>query len=351
MVMDERSQTDRSQSEKANNDTIIRVASYHRRDFDLAVINTNPSDHEQVRSSMNGTTCFPSVNIGRLDCLPLEIILEICLLLDIRSLFRFRQVNRRAQRIVSTVRGYRETIAYALEALCVILRMKIAPHFTLHDLFSVLCTRDCLVCGSFGGFVFLPTLMRCCFSCIRGNHLPPVMSVANAKRLVNLSSTHLLKSIPVIKTIPGIYSLDEKPQKRAMRIVAKEHIAGIQRCQINEEAQQIRPKNSSLLYYMVSIALPYLDTTSGDIQSGVCCSGCQVALEEALRISRVEANAFTLRDKVYSHDGFVEHFHKCRKAQSLLALSKSGTGIAKISESVRRGGYFNKREVIMSFGR
>ncbi|KAE8355912.1 hypothetical protein BDV28DRAFT_128094 [Aspergillus coremiiformis] len=347
----ERAQIDRRHSEKAYENSMIRAASYHRRDFDLAVIKTNPSDHEQVRSSMLRTTGAPSVNLGRLECLPLEIIFEICLLLDLESLFRFRQVNRRAQQIISAVHGYRETITYALEVLCIVLRTKTAPYFTIYDLFKVLCTRDCLLCGSFGGFVFLPSLMRCCFSCIKEDCLPAIMSVADAKRLIKWSATRLPKSIPVFKTLPGIYSMDETSQKRRMQIVTKEHIARISRCLINEEAQPTRQKKAAVLRYMVTTALPHLDITSGDIQSGICCSGCQVALEEAMRTTGIEVSALGLRDKVYSRDSFLEHFRQCRKAQELFTLSKKGVDIAKISESVRRGGYFNERGVIMSFGR
>src|SRR3954451_23515502 len=78
----------------------IRIASYHRRDFDLAVVRTNPYDHDQVRSSLLRTIPATSSTLGNLQFLPLEIVYEICFLLDIRSLLNFRHVNRRAQQIV-----------------------------------------------------------------------------------------------------------------------------------------------------------------------------------------------------------------------------------------------------------
>ncbi|KAJ9486757.1 hypothetical protein VN97_g6576 [Penicillium thymicola] len=78
---------------------VIRVTSYHRRDFDLAVARTNPDDHNQIRSSLLRTIRATSPTLGNLQSLPLEIIYEICYLLDIRSLLNFRHVNRRAQQI------------------------------------------------------------------------------------------------------------------------------------------------------------------------------------------------------------------------------------------------------------
>jgi hypothetical protein len=74
---------------------VIRVTLYHRRDFDLAVARTKPDDHNQVRSPLLRTVCATST-LGDLETLPLEIIYEICYLLDIWSLFNFRHINRRA---------------------------------------------------------------------------------------------------------------------------------------------------------------------------------------------------------------------------------------------------------------
>ena len=69
-----------------HDDAIIRVASNHRRDFDLAVIHFNIS---QVESS--GFSFFesfgrnPVSTLGALEALPLELLATICLLLDLQS--------------------------------------------------------------------------------------------------------------------------------------------------------------------------------------------------------------------------------------------------------------------------
>ncbi|QQK42942.1 Cyclin-like F-box [Penicillium digitatum] len=102
--------------EKVHEIDIISIASYHRRDFDLAVARTNRRDHEKVRSSLLRTISTTSSTLGNLQSLPLEIVYEICFLLDIRSLLNFRHANRRAQQIVRVTRGYEATITHALEA-------------------------------------------------------------------------------------------------------------------------------------------------------------------------------------------------------------------------------------------
>ncbi|KAL4941714.1 hypothetical protein BDV06DRAFT_212422 [Aspergillus oleicola] len=299
---------------------VIRVTSYHRRDFDLAVARTNPRQHDQVRRSLLRTINATSSTLGNLQILPLEIVYEICFLLDIQSLLSFRHVNRRAQQIVRTTRGYKAAITHALEALCVILKTNIASWFTLSDLFEVLCTRDCHFCGSFGGFIFLPLFMRCCFSCIREDSLPSILPLSVKKKGVKSSPGCLYSLVPTIRSLPGTYSMDE-----------------------------IGASDTALLRYMVTTALPYIDIESGGIQNGLCCSGCQIALERALGSTMIQSNACALQDKVYSHEEFMEHFREYREAQNLWELSNKGVDVANLSEFVKRGGWFKKRDVIMSF--
>jgi hypothetical protein len=320
---------------------VIRVTSYHRRDFDLAVARINPHDHSQVRSSLLRIIRATTSTLGNLQSLPLEIVYEICYLLDIQSLFNFRHVNRRAQQIVRGTRGYKSTITHALETLCVITRTGIASWFTLPDLFEVLCTKDCHLCGSFGGYIFLPMFIRCCFSCIREGSLPSVSPIVKKRVKMSLG--------PTVKSLPGTYSMDEIPRKRRMQIVPTGFVS---RSSLREEDEMTRvtqPKGRALLRYMVTTSLPYLDIESGGIQNGVCCSGCQIALEKDLGSSRVQPNSCVLRDKVYSYDEFIEHFQECREAQNLWKLRNQGVDITNLSEFVRRGGHFKNRDVIMSF--
>ena len=224
-------QTSTSQHDLIPEDEIIELTTYHRRDFDLAVIHINRRAHEPVRSTITQPLKAPSTSLGQLDVLHLELIHEICLYLDIESLIRFRQVSRRAQQSVGTSRFYRETTTHALDALCTLLRTKVGSQFTLTELFTALCTRDCLLCGSsFGGFLFLPTLLRCCFSCIQKDRLPRLVPYADAKWYISskcktASKTYsLLKSLPILRTIPGIYSMQELSSKGRRQLVTMDDL-------------------------------------------------------------------------------------------------------------------------------
>ncbi|PYH92795.1 hypothetical protein BO71DRAFT_382860 [Aspergillus ellipticus CBS 707.79] len=337
--------------ERAFEMEILRVCSYHRRDFDLAVTGTNSRDHDQVRSSLLRSINTTSSGLGRFQILPLEIVYEICFLLDIQSLLNLRHVNRRAHQIVRTTLGYKATITHALEALCVILRTKIASWFTLSDLFKVLCTKDCYFCGSFSGFIFLPSFTRCCFSCIREDSLPPLLISSVVKSRFKSSQVCLYSLVPTIRSLPGIYSMDEVVRKKRTQIIPAEFISTLSLREANERARVAQPKEKALLRYMVTTALPYLDIKSGGVQNGICCRGCQIALERALRSSGAQSNSCALRDKVYSYEEFMEHFRECREAQNLWMFSNHGVDVDNVSEFVRPGGWFKTRDVIMSFDR
>ncbi|KAG6838827.1 hypothetical protein C0991_008076, partial [Blastosporella zonata] len=55
------------------------------------------------------STCFAA---GQLDRLPLELLIEVLLLLDIPSLTRFRGLNRRTMELVNSVRQYTAIIEH-----------------------------------------------------------------------------------------------------------------------------------------------------------------------------------------------------------------------------------------------
>jgi hypothetical protein len=336
------------ESERVNETEIIRIASYHRRDFGLAVVRANPHDHNQVRGSLLRTIPAISSTLGNLQFLPLEIVYEICFLLDIWSLLNFRHANRRAEQIVRSTRGYEAVITHALDALCVTLKTNIASWFTLSDLFRALCTRDCHLCGSFGGFIFLPSFMRCCFSCIREDCLPSISPFSGPKKRVKSSPGCLYSLVPTVMSVPGTYSMDEIMRKKRIQIIPTEFVSRLSLRKGDKRTQVTQSKETALLCYMVSTSLPYLDIESGGIQNGICCSGCQIALK-ALGSSRVQTNACALRDKVYSYGEFMEHFRECREAQNIWKLSQQRVDIAHISEFVRHGGCFRKRDVIMAF--
>ena len=75
-------------------DDTIRVCTYHRRDFDLAVTRLNPRVHDAVPDSLARPFNCPAVKtLGQMQILPVEILFEILLCLDLRSLFVFQSTS------------------------------------------------------------------------------------------------------------------------------------------------------------------------------------------------------------------------------------------------------------------
>jgi len=167
-------------SDNDDADAIVRVTSYHRRDFDQTVIRAEPGQHDHVRSSLFKIGSIPSAgnsSLGHLQCLPIEIISQIFLSLDVYSALRFSQANRRALEITASIPEARRLGEHAVECLWALFRTGLAPHTNVSILHSTLSVEYCALCGSFGDFFFLPTATRCCFHCLEAAPALQVVSL------------------------------------------------------------------------------------------------------------------------------------------------------------------------------
>ncbi|GAQ42682.1 hypothetical protein AtubIFM55763_009506 [Aspergillus tubingensis] len=333
---------------------VLRVASYHRLDYDLAVIRTSPTHHNLIRHLLTPKTHTIDLDssLGALDVFPLEFIHEICLKLDIQSLFRFHRVNRRARQIASASGYYKAVVKYAVEVLFVIFRTGLAPWYTISDLYDVLCTKNCKECGAFGGFIFLPSFMRCCFFCIQDDHLPYLLPTRHVRPFLGWRPVPISSRIPMITTLPGVYSLDETKRTGRFEFVLEKSAKSL----FPPDRVPIIPRLHSTVYtelqrYMASTALPYFDEKKGVIERGVSCSGCQISLEKALQSSGADYDDWDDRDRFYSHDQFMVHFGKCSEARKLWELSKGGTIKPDVPAFVKNGGCARKRYIPDPFRR
>jgi hypothetical protein len=327
---------------------ILRVSAYHRKDFDLAVIWFAPRAYTHFVISTVIASRKPTATIGELDRLPLELINEICLWLDIASLFRFRQVNARARQILNALHEYRVITKHALNPLCALLRTQTAPGVTLLDFYQLLCMKACSLCGNaYGDLVYLPTWIRCCSSCLRGNALETrVTTLASVKQILKLSKSSL-NNFQKLKTLPGIYSMEERRRTSRLTVIStlsalsaysKEN-TGI------EPTQEMISKLNSLpiLAFMACCAIPSYNPQTGQVEIGVSCAGCQVAVEDSI-ITHTGAWACEMRDKVYSRIEFLKHIEWCEQAQLLWLGSNRGTiESPKWPYSCKKGGFFKHR--------
>ncbi|KAI1046144.1 hypothetical protein LB505_008939 [Fusarium chuoi] len=320
--------------------TILDVCAYHRRDFDLVLIRSRPHENQVVRESVESPfAASPTANLGILDVLPNELLDKILGYFDIYSYFRFRHVNRRARVLASELHEYKSVATHGMEGFRGMLRAGLATHYTFGDMYRALTTETCSFCKSFGGFLYLPTAGRCCFGCIENAPELRVISMSALSKLTKISAKRVgLRVGYTLRTVPGIYSMEERPARRPAFLLAEREATrrlselglltsdATYALQVRSEQQNQR--------YMMSTAYPWYDPTNGQVENGVSCKGCQIRQETLALISRD-------RDDVFSSSGYQSHFKTCKEAKALFESSAGGTRSVVEPEFTRRKGYFN----------
>ena len=325
-------------------DDIVRVAAYHRRDHELSVIWFQQREHDSIRRSIS--TPFErtsNAGSGFFDRLPLELIRQILLQLDICSIFRLRQTALSLRQAVGWLNEYRTVVRHGLNTFCALLRTEIARDVSLNDFYDALCTRDCALCGNFSGVMSLLTWTRCCFRCLED---APEIQVGTAEAIqkkfhFTQAEVRQLKSF---NTLPGLYS-----SLQCLNTVPIKLVSLRQAYLISGRPQPPKMRQDFYLHqasqqhnFMGACALPYFEKRTGKVDHGGCCAGCQLALEDGIMNFQAGKRC---RDKVYSHEGFLEHFKRCSRAQYLWETSKEGTTIPpRLPKLARRGGFFGSRE-------
>ena len=333
--------------DEEQSDAIVRTTAYHRRDFCLSVIWYSPCEHVNIRPSI--ATSFQrtsNAGLGFLDRLPLEVLIDTLYHLDMHSLFKFRQVNLRSRQVVDSLNQYQRIVSHGLNLFCALLRTRVAIEISLLDFYNVLCTKKCTLCGEFGGFVFLLTWMRCCFKCLQDSPETQVWTLGSVRKHLNMTRAEM-SQLKSFKSLPGIYSMNETVQKSRITIVSLRQATSVCRRQ-SHALSQAQPTGFNRCHkynFTGSCALPYYDKKTGGVERGISCTGCQLAIEKAIIGPRGTKWGYEARDKVYAHDGFLEHFRRCEQAQLLWRSSCEGTNQPpELPVSARMGGYFRRRE-------
>lgn len=324
---------------KKRDDDIVRVCSYHRRDFDLVVVRSRPHETQPVLASIaTAPEAKPQAHLGSLASLPPELISMVVLQLDVRSVFRFRQVNSAARSVVTGTREYRLLAEHGLEGLRGVLRAGLGQLHLLRDLYGALLERSCASCGSFGCLLFLFTLERCCFTCLQSSERYHVLPKHALCHIAGISPAKLERFPGLsLRTVPGVYNMMEMPIRRPHELVSGP--AGSSALLASgmistSAARRLQRRIGQYGYrFMSATAFPSYSPDSGEVDHGVSCKGCHV------RFDRL-ADDPTERDRCFSREGFLAHFEECPEASQLWTDSREGTCQADEPEFTRRGGDF-----------
>ncbi|KAF1919776.1 hypothetical protein BDU57DRAFT_593533 [Ampelomyces quisqualis] len=153
--------------------------------------------------------------------------------------------------------------------------------------------------------------LRCCSHCVRsGDPSLCAVTLASVKRVFQLSKTSLAK-LPALKTLPGIYTMDERPRSSQITMVPTQSAVSAfseENCGTRPTPDMIDKLNTQpMLTFMACCALPSYNFRTNQIEHGISCSGCQLALQDGISTGTGDG-AGDVRDMVYSRRGFLEHF-------------------------------------------
>lgn len=296
-------------------DAIVRVAAYHRRDFERSVKWFPAREHVGIRQSI--ATSFPrtpNTRLGTLDRLPLELVHEILLSLDVQSLFNFRQANLSSRQTVDSLHQYQRVVAHGLRLFCALLRTRLAVGVSLSDFYQALCTKACGTCGGFGGFVSLLEWHRCCAVCVRGAMESQLQPVATIQEEFNFTEAEVGR-LKTFNTLPGIYTMAQSVHISRVE-VASVYQAVLAAGSTHEAfVQATMWRFNPKFNFAGACALPYYDRAT-DTENGVSCAGCCLAF---LMVGKRWA-----RNMVYARDSFLDHFRWCKQAQILWTYVERG---------------------------
>ncbi|KAL5531737.1 hypothetical protein ACEPAG_4614 [Sanghuangporus baumii] len=158
------------------------------------------------------STCFAA---NQLDRLPLELLIEVLLQVDIPSLTRFRGLSRCTMELVNSVHQYTAIIEHCPNIIRAIVSIQ-ADAFDCVTLYRTLCTSRCSTCNRFGDRLYLIDCRRVCYFCFTGRpeYFPLTrreayrLFTANAQLQSNAKRSRKLfklAKLPSIFSLPGRY--------------------------------------------------------------------------------------------------------------------------------------------------
>lgn len=327
---------------------ILRTCTYHDNKYDWLMVRSpladgpgvaiegdrvrvrTPSDAAEVLESLTLPFETPAVaGLGDLERLPTEVVTLILPYLDLCSYFRLRHVNRKARLLCTTLKDYRLLPRHAFDAWRSLLRTGVAQNSTLMDLWHVLVTSPCGICGHFGPYLFLPTLTRCCLCCIKNDRT--ALRMVSLKRLCNLTSESEERLLALLeaplRTVDGDYGLFETETRPKWLWVESQALETVRSLGLCAPDKTLPRKSSSWHEQGIRMAttpfpwlnkettpFSWLNTEANVIETGLSCEACRGVTDFARR-RRYPGSIYKKRP--FTRDGFLTHYVDCVYAQEL----------------------------------
>lgn len=160
----------------------------------------------------------PYSDLGALDSLPLEVLSNILVQTDLRSLTNFRSVNQRANQVVDSIPEFQAIVKQSPAPLRGILSIETGYRISCRDLFRTLCTAECEECGDFGGYISLLTCSRVCFLCFCEN--PKYLPLSGPEVMRAFGVPHgVVASLPGMRSVRGRFSPSERKCRERLALI------------------------------------------------------------------------------------------------------------------------------------
>ncbi|KAI1009883.1 hypothetical protein LB503_011513 [Fusarium chuoi] len=273
----------------------------------------------------------PTAGLGHFNKLPSDVMNNILVQLDVESFRCFRNVNAKAHSITETVLDCEEVLKYGQTAVTSIIRTGLSRHITIGEIHLALTSSKCGFCKAYGPLLFLPTCTRTCHECLRTS---PRMSMIGTEEILRFytgfgmyrghgNRSHLLKSLH--KSSMAVMHVRDHLRPRKMvknaRCVSVDDLFWFQLELGFETSDSMRSLfDKEWLHYRTAacVNFPYLNTSTGVLEKGLSCRGCQEIFQERSLQAIAAGTTYSAvadRDACYSHEGFQNHFKTCEHAQ------------------------------------
>ena len=206
--------------------------------------------------------------------------------LDLRTLTDFRHINRRAVWLVESIPQYKAIRKHAHNALHGIICIETGRWITCEMLYEKLCTAECEQCGDFGGYLYILTCNRICFLCLSEDKRYLPLRYLHATRKFGLNRL-ILRSLPTMKSVPGIYSSNKKKVRKQLTLVdsdcARRAGIAVHGCLsvMKKYVSSMAPRgpfdgeSGNPLRFMAIVRTPWLNRSSQELEWGIHCTRCE----------------------------------------------------------------------------
>ncbi|KAF4124977.1 hypothetical protein GMORB2_3816 [Geosmithia morbida] len=289
-------------------------------------------------------------DLGELDRLPDELLTMVMGWMPVQTFLRFRQVNRRAHSLAGRSPPLRRVATYGFGGLRAVVAIGMGLTLTVGDLDRALARSDCVNCGGFGHFLFIPTVQRACFNCLRTHPDFRVEALSRFARSVRSSVARLRRLLGQFPLpVAGPYN-DAEPHRRAAALLKSIVPVNWARAELyrlgalrSPPPGYEHPKEALCRRFMVSVTYPHYTSSTlnqrgtphlADMpdhfapliqtylpaQYGICCKGCTL---KALCSSSTFVRAYM--DVTYTVPGYLRHAAQCEWARGVWDISEGGT--------------------------